>query len=92
MIAFVRSVTFAAASSTSRLSVAGIDLREDGSRAAPDDRLGGRVEGEGRADDLVAGADARVASSASTSASVPFATPIVRFTPRNAAASSWNAQ
>ena len=36
----------------------GVDLREDGSRAAPDDRLGRRVERERRADDLVAGADA----------------------------------
>ena len=36
----------------------GVDVGEDGGRAAPDDRLGRRVEREGRADDLVAGADA----------------------------------
>ena len=35
----------------------GVDVREDRRRAAPGDRLGGRVEREGRADDLVAGAD-----------------------------------
>ena len=58
MIACVRSVTFAAASSTSRLSVDGVDVGEDRSRAAPHDRLGRRVEREGRADHLVAGADA----------------------------------
>ena len=36
----------------------GIDVREDGRRAAPRDRLGRRVEREGGADHLVAGADA----------------------------------
>ena len=36
----------------------GIDVGEDGSRAALDDRLGRRVERERRANDLVAGADA----------------------------------
>ena len=35
-----------------------VDVGEDGRGAAPRDRLGGRVEREGRADHLVAGADA----------------------------------
>ena len=34
-----------------------IDVREDRRRAPPRNRLGGRIEGEGRADDLVAGTD-----------------------------------
>src|SRR5215204_5236078 len=34
-----------------------VDLREDGSRSAPRNRLGGRVEREARADDLVASPD-----------------------------------
>ena len=36
----------------------GVDVGEDRRRAAPHDRLGRRVEGEGRADHLVAGPDA----------------------------------
>ena len=58
MIARVRSVTFAAASSRSRLSVTGSISAKTGVAPRRDDRLGGRVEGEGGADDLVARPDA----------------------------------
>ena len=57
MIAFVFGVIRAATSSGSRLSVTGIDVGEDGSRAGPGDRLGRRVERERGADHLVTGAD-----------------------------------
>ena len=57
MIAFVRGVIRRSTSSGSRFSVAGVDVGEDRRRADARDRLGGRVERERRADDLVAGAD-----------------------------------
>ncbi len=45
-------------SAGSRLSDCRVDVAEDRRGAHARDRLGGRIEGEGRADDLVAGADA----------------------------------
>ena len=57
MIALVRGVIRAATSSGSRFSVIGIDVGEDRRRTDARDRLGRRVEGERRADHLVAGAD-----------------------------------
>jgi hypothetical protein len=57
MIARVRGVMRAATSSGSRLYVHRIDVREDGRCAAPRDRLRRRVEGERRADHLVARPD-----------------------------------
>ena len=57
MIARVRSVTRAATSSGIEVERGRVDVGEDGRRAAPRDRLGGRVERERRADHLVAGAD-----------------------------------
>ena len=57
MSAFVCGVIFAATSSGSRLSVGGIDVGEHRRRADACDRLGGREEREGGADDLVAAAD-----------------------------------
>ena len=57
MIAFVRAVTRRSTSAGSRFSDSGLDVAEHRSRTPPGDRLGRRVEGERRADDLVAGTD-----------------------------------
>ena len=57
MIAFVRGVSLRSTSAGSRLSVTGVDVREHRRRADSRDRLGGREEREGGADDLVAAAD-----------------------------------
>ena len=57
MIARVRSVIFAATSSGIEVERDRIDVREHRRRATPGDRLGGRIERERGADDLVAGAD-----------------------------------
>ena len=54
MIAFVLGPSFRSTSAGSRLSVAGVDVGEHGSRAGAGDRLGRRVEREGRTDHLVA--------------------------------------
>ena len=66
-----------------------VDVGEHGGGTATRDRLGGGVESERRADDSSPGPISS-ASSASTSASVPFATPTVA--PRYAAASSSKAR
>ncbi len=58
MIARVRSVSFAGGLLDVEVERDGIDVREDGRRTAPRHGLRGRVEGEGRADHLVAGPDA----------------------------------
>ena len=71
----MRWVILAATSSGSRFIVDGVDVREDGRRSAPRDRLCRRVERERRTDDLVARCRLPSASSTSTSASVPLATP-----------------
>ena len=57
MIAFVRAVSFRSTSTGSMFKRHSVDVGEDGRRLAARDRLGGRVEGEGGADHLVAAAD-----------------------------------
>ena len=58
MIAAVRSVTAAADAVGVEAEVVGLDVGEDRRRAGECHRVGGRGEGEGRHDDLVARTDA----------------------------------
>ena len=66
----------------------GVDVGEHRGRADASDRLGGGVEREGRADRPRRPRPISSASSASTSASVPFATPIASRELRGSAAAS----